>query len=387
MTTPMTTRSTAALKCETENESQADSTVRLNALEEQVRQMSLTLNSIPAMLLEFKNLVMHKAQDVPVAINNEVYTINDCNIGDLDDDIDFKKSHQAHMVSKLKILDHFYSLFPTITLASNFRRYDIMLKFFIDIQRKFAYHDVPSMYQVKILLRVMEGSDEITEFLRRTDKFKSEHLITSADLEQWSYEDFKKEFISLFLDQGSIYVINDVLNSWHSTTFNSARKAIDDYNLTMKLLREISLVFGGETSIKNLSNSHNKYFIRTITQAMHDQVIMHMEINDLGVSRVRNVRSVKTIHELEYNELSEILMVVESKKEISKSLFPSKGNTKRTEGYVNKDIKTDEKVIRPCFNNMKGTCTYGAACYNSHDPTVIEEYKKTDEYKNKQKQS
>ena len=422
MTTPMSTRSTANMTSETKKElKNSNSTValtvsdsiahyhRIETLEEKVKQMSLTIESIPSMFLELQKLIESKviSTDVPssflhadakfnvnpklhpnsvispsgkerLTVDGNYQSITDDELEkDLEDDDDFKKSHQNNLVSQLKILNHFYSLFPTVDFPANFRRYDIMLKFFIDIQKKFAYHDVPPTLQVKILLRVMEGSDVVSEFLRRTEKFRNDHVITSADIELWYFEDFKREFISLFLDQGSIYIIDDLMNSWHSTTFTSARKSIDEYNMIMKYLREINLVFGGETNLKALSNSYHKFFIRTLDQPLHDQIIMHMEINDLGVSRIRNFRNVRTIHELEYRELSEIMLMVESKKEISKSLFPSKGNSKRANGFV----KSVEQVITPCLNFIKGTCTYGERCFKSHDQEKINEYKKTDEYK------
>jgi hypothetical protein len=361
---------------------------RIDVLEEQVKQMSMTLNSIPNMILNLQRMITQQSitqtapADVPVQSNHDNKSIEEIE----DDEATKSNPSRSEFVHHLKIITHFYSIFPIVTLPSNFRRYDMLLKFFIDYQEKVAYHDVPDNLKVKVLLRMIEGSDEASEFMRRTEKFKNEHVITSSDIEKWSYEEFKREFIMRFLDQGSIYMINDVLNSWHSTTFPSVRKSIDEFNLLMKYLREINIVFGGEMNLKVLSNSYNTFFIRTLTQATHDQVIMHMEINDLGSSRIRDVITLrpKVIHELEYRELSEILLTIESKKEISKSLFPTKIN-KNQGGYVNKNAVNESPVkstvVIPCLNFIKGTCIYGERCFKSHDQGVIDLFKKSDEFK------
>jgi hypothetical protein len=385
---------------ETENESsntgESDAQQhRIDVLEGQVRKMALTLDTIPNMLLELQKMIVQKSSAPTLSANlyEQSNHNNNRRSEDYEDD-DVTESTlklsseptQSDLIAKFKIVNHFYALFPIVSLPSNFRRYDVLLKFFIDFQRKTAYHAVPNNLKVKILLRMIEGSDEVSEFMRRTVKFKYEHTITSSDIENWDYEELKREFIMIFLDQGSIYIINDVLNSWNSITFSSIRKSIDEYNLMMKYVREINLIFGGETNLKSLSNSYNTFFVRTLTQATHDQVIMYMEINDLGSSRIRDTITsrVKVIYELEYFELTEILMAIESKKEISKSLFPTKIN-KNQGGYVNQKLfeesPTKSKIIIPCLNHMRGNCTYGERCFKSHDKDVIDLFKKSDEFK------
>ena len=400
MRSSMTTRSTAVMKSENEIDevlqcsNAGDSDVqqhRIDALEEQVKKMTITLDSIPYMLMELKKLIVSKPPTSTASDNVNVPSNHDNRSAKEDDDNEEMKptTSRSELVHHLKIITHFYSIFPIVTLPANFKRYDILLKFFIDIETKIAYHDVPSHLQVKILLRSLEGSDEVTEFLRRTKKFRNDHVLKSSDIETWVFEEFKREFILMFLDQGSIYYINDVLNSWHSSTFSSIRKSIDEYNLLMKFIREINLVRGSEldTNLRVLSNSNLKFFIRTLSQATHDQVILHMEVNDLGESRIRDVISsrLKLIYDLEYRELSEILLTIESKKEISKSLFPAK--PKNQAGYVHRNLLDDASaslkpvVIIPCLNFMRGTCTYGERCFKSHDQVVIDTFKKTDEYK------
>lgn len=296
-----------------------------------------------------------------------------------------------NLMGYVKLFSHYSSFFPTITVPVNFRRYDYLLKYIVDMEQRFAYHGVDPQYQVKMFLKTIEGSDVVTEFFRHnTLKMESnEHTVSSNDIESWEWSDFKSEFIRLFIDQGAIYNIIDKMTSWKVGTFKTIKKSIEEYETVIKFLREINLIKGGDTKLTRLYNEFKIHFIRTIDSHTHDEVIQHMEIHNTCETRL------KVIHDLEYNQLVEILINIESKREISKSLYEGynrgdKSSTEAGKGYTNPKIKwedpqekTDvaiasslntgwkkksENIVSNCQEYYwTGKCGYGEKCSKLHE--------------------
>ena len=259
--------------------------------------------------------------------------------------------------------NHYSTFFQSASLHSNFRNYDHILKFIVEIEQKFAYHGVPSNFKVTMFLKKIEGSTVITEFFRHTKlKREDDNSVSSNDIETWDWQTFKSDFISLFIDSGAIYKIIDTLNSWKVGTFKKIKESIDAYENLMKFMREINLIKGGESNLSKLKNDFKIHLLRTLDSRTHDEVVIHMEINYKLDSKI------VVIHDIDYQRLVEILIVIETKREISNSLYDKQKKSSQHDTRVEATGQSSNTEKRICieFKNT-GKCAFGDKCWYSHD--------------------
>ena len=272
----------------------------------------------------------------------------------------------------IKLYNHYSTFFQSASLHSNFRNYDHILKFIVENEQKFAYHGVPSNFKVKMFLKRIEGSSVITEFFRHTKlKREDDNSVSSNDIETWDWQTFKSDFISLFIDSGAIYNIIDTLTSWKVGMFKRIKESVDAYENLMKFMREINLIKGGESNLSKLKNDFKIHLLRTIDCRTHDEVVTHMEINYKLESKI------VVIHDIDYQRLVEILIVIETKREISNSLYDKHNKSHQRTNQQWNDNSAEVYKKMPCHQFAADNCTLGEKCLYSHEKNIINEYKKS----------
>ena len=352
---------------EDENTNNNDPSERISALERTIGEMTKMLTLIS---LDLKELKVKPTSDSKVTKLELLENI---------DKAPLEVAKVTDPITYIKLYSHYAQFFPSVSVPSNFKNHDQILKFIIDIEQKFAYHGVPQELQVKMFLKRIEGSSIIAEFFRHTKlKKENDNTVLSSDIEAWEWMEFKTDFISLFIDSGAIYNIMDTLNSWKYNTFKTVKESIDSYERLMKFIIEINMINGGEVNMKRLTNDYKIQFIRTIDSLTHSEVIRNMEIHQSSFSG-RQTRNIMLIHDLDYDQLVEILLNIENKRQISKSLYDNQtkfSSNQKNQG-LNELSKSDVYKAMACHQFAADNCTLGEKCKYSHEKHTINEYKKS----------